>query len=126
MVECHAEVVTRERVRRFHEQFPEGSIRTFLVKLDEREAVFEARAFRTAEEAAMGIYTSGWAHAAVTERGALEGCESAAIGRALANLGFVARTERPGGARATLPASASAARDEQQQEEDQPELARAA
>ena len=51
----------QERISQFYQEFPDGSIRTFMVKSDGPEVIFEARAYRTPEEAAMGVYTSGWA-----------------------------------------------------------------
>lgn len=74
-----------ERVGRFYRDFPEGSIRTFMVKMDGAGVVFEARVYRTPEEASMGVYTSGWALAGGA---ALEACESGAVSRALAHLGY--------------------------------------
>lgn len=50
-----------DRLVDFYRDHPDGSIRTFAVKLDGPEVVFEAPVYRTPEEAAMGIYTSGWA-----------------------------------------------------------------
>lgn len=93
--ESFAEV--RERVAEFYRDFPDGSVRTFAVKLDGTEVVFEARVYRTTEEASMGIYTSGWSRA-VEGKGRtdpLETCESSAIARALANLGYGGTPTRP-------------------------------
>lgn len=81
----------QERVAEFYREHPDGSIRTFAVKLDDAEVVFEARVYRTPEEASLGIYTSGWARepqGGPAGRRELERCESGAIARALANLGY--------------------------------------
>jgi|GEM_PF-1767502 len=90
----------QERVAEFYRDFPDGSIRTFAVKLEGPEVVFEARAYRTPEEASMGIYTSGWAREVEGKASAksrhLESCESSAIARALANLGYAGGGRRPG------------------------------
>jgi hypothetical protein len=51
----------QERIAQFYQDFPDGSIRTFMVVHDGPEVIFEARVYRTPEEAAMGVYTSGWA-----------------------------------------------------------------
>lgn len=72
----------------FYRDHPDGSIRTYMVRRDGQEVVFEARIYRTPEEASMGIYTSGWACSTASEGSALEGCESGAVTRALANLGY--------------------------------------
>lgn len=103
-----------ERVGEFYRDHPDGSIRTFAVKLEGPEVVFEARVYRTPEEAAMGIYTSGWARevegkAAAGRPGHLERCESGAIARALGNLGYSGAGRRP--ARAE-PLRVARARDE--------------
>jgi hypothetical protein len=90
----------QERIAQFYQDFPDGSIRTFLAKNDGPEVVFEARIFRTPEEGAMGVYTSGWARevegkSPVNRTSHLENCESSAVGRALANLGYATDSRRP-------------------------------
>jgi hypothetical protein len=90
----------QERIAQFYQDFPDGSIRTFLARNDGPEVVFEARRYRTPEEAAMGIYTSGWARevegkSPVNRTSHLENCESSAVGRALANLGYATDARRP-------------------------------
>lgn len=78
-----------DRVARFYRDHPDGSVRTFMVKHDGGDVVFEARVYRTPEEASLGIYTSGWAHVEDGEGDPLERCETAAVARALAHLGYV-------------------------------------
>ena len=90
----------QERVAQFYQDFPDGSIRTFMVRSDGPEVIFEARAYRNAEESAMGVYTSGWARevegkSPVNRTSHLENCESSAVGRALANLGYATDAKRP-------------------------------
>ena len=90
----------QERIAQFYQYFPNGSIRTFLVRSDGPEVVFEARVFRGSDEAATNIYTSGWAREVegktpVNRTSHLENCESSAIGRALANLGYATDARRP-------------------------------
>jgi len=97
-VESYATV--QERIAQFYQDFPDGSIRTFLAKSDGPEVIFEARIYRTPEEAGMGIYTSGWAREVegktpVNRTSHLENCESSAVGRALANLGYATDARRP-------------------------------
>ncbi|HEX2091015.1 MAG TPA: hypothetical protein VHG28_01385 [Longimicrobiaceae bacterium] len=99
-IQLESYATVQERVVEFYRDHPDGSIRTFAVKMDGPEVVFEARVYRTPEEAAMGIYTSGWAREvegkSPSGRGShLESCESSAIGRALANLGYSAGTKGP-------------------------------
>jgi hypothetical protein len=93
-------VTVQERIAHFYQDFTDGSIRTFMTNFDGVEVVFEARAFRTPEESAMGVYTSGWAHeisgkSPVNKTSFVENCESSAIGRALANLGYATDANRP-------------------------------
>jgi hypothetical protein len=90
----------QERIAQFYQDHPQGSIRTFMVVRDGPEVVFEARVYRTAEDAAMGIYTSGWARevegkSAVNRTSHLENAETSACGRALANLGYATDARRP-------------------------------
>lgn len=90
----------QERVLQFYQDFPEGSIRTFMVVHDGPEVVFEARVYRTTEEAERGVYTSGWAReiegrSPVNKTSHTENCESSAVGRALANLGYATDARRP-------------------------------
>ena len=90
----------QERIAQFYQDFPDGSIRTFMAVRDGAEVVFEARVYRTPEEAAMGIYTSGWARevegkSPVNKTSHLENAESSAVGRALANLGYATDARRP-------------------------------
>lgn len=87
----YAEV--KDRIPLLYADYPEATIRTFLVKLEGKEVVFEARIYRTPEEAEKGIYTSGWARelegdGMVNKTSHIENCETSAIGRALANLDY--------------------------------------
>lgn len=90
----------QERIAHFYKDFPDGSIRTFLVKHDGPEVIFEARAYRTPEEATMGVYTSGWSReiegrSPANRTAHLENCESAAVARALSHLGYSVDDRRP-------------------------------
>jgi hypothetical protein len=90
----------QERISQFYQDFPDGSIRTFMVVRDGPEVIFEARVYRTPEEAAMGVYTSGWAReiegkSPVNKTSHLENGESSAVGRALSNLGYATDARRP-------------------------------
>jgi hypothetical protein len=90
----------QERIAQFYQDFPDGSIRTFMVVHDGPEVIFEARVYRTPEEAAMGVYTSGWAReiegkTPVNRTSHLENCESSAVGRALSNAGYATDSRRP-------------------------------
>ena len=87
-----------ERIRLFWEAFPNGRITTRLVSRTDRDVVFEARVYRSAEEARPAA--TGWAaeregDGDVNAVACLENTETSAVGRALANLGFTAAKERP-------------------------------
>jgi hypothetical protein len=90
----------QERIGEFYREFPHGCIQTRLVREDGPEVVFEARIYRSPEEVAARVYTSGWAREIegknpVNRSSHLENCESSAIGRALANLGYSKDARRP-------------------------------
>lgn len=51
-----------QRIAEFYADFPAGSIRTFVSASDEKSIMFEARCYRSLDEARDGIYTSGFAH----------------------------------------------------------------
>lgn len=90
----------QERIAQFYQDFPDGSIRSFLILRDGPEVIFEARVYRTPEEAAQGVYTSGFAReiegkSPVNKTSHLENCETSAVGRALANLGYASDARRP-------------------------------
>lgn len=98
-IETYATV--QERLAEFYRDYPDGSIRTRLVRGEPPEAVFEARVYRTPDDSDHGIYTSGWARevegtAGITRTSHLETSETSAIGRALQNLGYSSDKRRPG------------------------------
>lgn len=81
------------RIHRFYERHPEGRIVTELVHYKEGDIVFRAEVWRDREAPPEKPDAVGWAHEVVgkghvNETSALENCETSAIGRALANLGF--------------------------------------
>ena len=82
-----------DRIAEFYRDHPEGSVRTFLRHHDEQQVIFEAQVYRIPEEVEKGIYTSGFARevegaGSVNRTSHVENCETSAIGRALANLGY--------------------------------------
>jgi hypothetical protein len=89
-----------ERIRRFYKQYPEGRIITRLESLpdDFTQCRFKAEVFRDSAEGRSPDAT-GWAFEIAGSGGANqtshgENCETSAIGRALANLGFVTTSEQ--------------------------------
>ena len=89
-----------QRIEEFYKEHPEGTIRTELAAVDGAEVVFKATVFRTVEEAKAGVGTTGFAReiegkSPVNRTSHYENCESSAIGRALANLGYATSAHRP-------------------------------
>ena len=87
-----------ERVELFYEKHPTGRILTELVQHTDREIVFRAAVYRSAEDrepAATGWAAERVGDGEVNAVACLENTETSAIGRALANLGFLASRLRP-------------------------------
>ena len=87
-----------ERVELFYEKHPTGRILTELVQHTEREIVFRAAVYRAADDrepAATGWAAERVGDGEVNAVACLENTETSAIGRALANLGFLASRLRP-------------------------------
>src|SRR5207253_2312422 len=86
------------RIELFYARFPSGRILTELVQHTEQEIVFRAAVYRTADDREPA--STGWAAERVGDGeinavACLENTETSAIGRALANLGFLATRRRP-------------------------------
>ena len=87
-----------ERLVKFWKEHPDGRIETLLVDATLQRFIVKASVFRT--EADAQAWTTGYAEETVSTRGvnstsALENCETSAIGRALANAGYVTKGKRP-------------------------------
>jgi hypothetical protein len=87
-------VEVADRIPLFWERYPRGAIRTELIKFDGEEVMFRADLFD--ESFADAPIATGWAHevvgsSPVNRTSAVENCETSAVGRALANLGFVGK-----------------------------------
>jgi len=87
-----------ERLTKFWKDYPDGRISTTLVESTLQRFIVQASVFRT--EADAQAWTTGYAEETVSTRGvnstsALENCETSAIGRALANAGYVTKGKRP-------------------------------
>lgn len=91
-----------ERIAKFWADHPEGRITTELLSSGDGEFIVRASVWRTDRDADYESKpaATGLAHEHVTDRGvnstsALENCETSAIGRALANLGYAPKGARP-------------------------------
>ena len=87
-----------ERLEKFWKEHPDGRIDTTLVESTLQRFIVKASIFRTEVDAQ--AWTTGYAEETVSTRGvnstsALENCETSAIGRALANAGYVTKGKRP-------------------------------
>jgi hypothetical protein len=86
------------RLTLFYSKHPNGRVITDLVSRESGEITFRARIYRSQDDRAPAA--TGWASerigdGEVNEAACLENTETSAVGRALANLGFVASTKRP-------------------------------
>ena len=87
-----------ERLVKFWKEHPDGRIETLLVDATLQRFIVKASVFRT--EVDVHAWTTGYGEETVSTRGvnstsALENCETSAIGRALANAGYVTKGKRP-------------------------------
>ena len=87
-----------ERLAKFWKEHPDGRISTEVVEHTLQRFIVKASIFRTEVDAYP--WTTGFAEETVSTRGvnstsALENCETSAIGRALANAGYVTKGKRP-------------------------------
>lgn len=86
-------IQVNERLIKFYEKYPEGSIQTDIISIDNEKVVMRAYAFRTKHD---NIPSTGHAEeirnsSYINRNSAVENCETSAVGRALANLGFEIR-----------------------------------
>lgn len=87
-----------ERLVKFWKEHPDGRIFTQIIEHTLQRFIVLASIYRT--EADAQAWTTGFAEETVSTRGvnstsALENCETSAIGRALANAGYVTKGKRP-------------------------------
>jgi len=87
-----------ERIELFYERYPQGRINTELVSRADGAITFKAVVYRDAGDTTPAA--TGWASeregdSDINTVACLENTETSAVGRALANLGFVASARRP-------------------------------
>ena len=86
------------RLEKFIKDYPDFRIATELEVVEKDRYIVKAYLFKTASDSV--AWSTGYAEEKVTDRGvnatsALEGCETSAIGRSLANAGYAAKGKRP-------------------------------
>jgi hypothetical protein len=87
-----------DRITLFYARFPTGRIITRLISRTEHEITVQAFVFRSVEEerpSATGLASERIGDGDVNTVACLENTETSAIGRALANLGLTASSQRP-------------------------------
>ena len=87
-----------ERIELFYSRYPQGRINTELVSRADGAITFKAVVYRDANDATPAA--TGWASeregdSDINTIACLENTETSAVGRALANLGFIASAKRP-------------------------------
>ena len=87
-----------DRLTKFWKEHPDGRISTQIIEHTLQRFIVRAAIYRTEVDAQ--AWTTGYAEETVSTRGvnstsALENCETSAIGRALANAGYVTKGKRP-------------------------------
>lgn len=84
-------IQVNERIVKFYERYPEGSLQSEIVKLEADRVVMKALAYRTPDDARPGIGYSSLqipGPTPYTRHSEIENAETSAWGRALAALGF--------------------------------------
>jgi hypothetical protein len=90
-----------DRLREFWSDHPKGRIHTELVHAEDGDYIVKALVYLETYAYETSAAATGYAHDSATElpanmkASALEVCETSAIGRALANLGYAAKGKRP-------------------------------
>jgi hypothetical protein len=87
-----------DRITLFYARFPTGRIITRLISRTDQEITVQAFVFRSVEEqrpSATGLASERIGDGDVNTVACLENTETSAIGRALANLGLTASSQRP-------------------------------
>jgi hypothetical protein len=83
-------VQVNERIDKFYEKYPEGSIQTEIIHNQNGEIIFKAYAYRNAEDKhpTTGHAMEKEGSSFINQTSHIENCETSAVGRALAMMGF--------------------------------------
>lgn len=83
-------VQVNERIEKFYEKYPEGSIQTEMILNENGMVIFKAYAYRNQEDIkpATGHAMEKEGSTYINKTSHIENCETSAVGRALAMLGF--------------------------------------
>lgn len=83
-------VAVNERIEKFYDKYPQGSIETEIVYNDNGQVIFKAYAYRDKEDTrpATGHAMEKEGSSFINKTSHIENCETSAVGRALAMLGF--------------------------------------
>ena len=83
-------VQVNERIEKFYEKYPEGSIQTEIITNENGMIIFKAYAYRDKEDTrpATGHAMEKEGSSYINKTSHIENCETSAVGRALAMLGF--------------------------------------
>ena len=83
-------VQVNERIEKLYEKYPDGSIQTEIISNQNGEIIFKAYAFRDREDTrpATGHAMEREGSTYINKTSHIENCETSAVGRALAMLGF--------------------------------------
>lgn len=85
-----------DRLERFWADHPEGKVNTELVHYDDKRFIVKAFVWRDGGDVSSTGYAEELVGATpVNKTSALENCETSALGRALANLGYAPKGQRP-------------------------------
>jgi hypothetical protein len=83
-------VQVNERIEKFYEKYPEGSIQTEIVSNGNGEVIIKAYAYRNSEDKhpTTGHAMEKEGSSFINKTSHIENCETSAVGRALAMMGF--------------------------------------
>ena len=83
-------VTVNTRIEKFYEKYPDGSIQTELISLQDGMCIYKAYAYRDREDTkpSTGHAYEKEGSSFINKTSYIENCETSAVGRALAMMGF--------------------------------------